>query len=136
MSTVTSLTIALSTNNSFIFCHLFNEDGEGPMELFKGEQSITFGYNNLAKGVFTYLLQRSMILFEHLGSFHCIMPPYKEVHMGPVQPRMNYTCVRLISLGTQSKFLFQLPSTSQALVFPLKYRTWKVKTCLDQPNAR
>jgi hypothetical protein len=36
--TITSLAITLSTNKSFLSHHLFNEDGEGPMELFKVEK--------------------------------------------------------------------------------------------------
>ncbi len=32
--------------------------------------------------------------------------------------------------------LLQLLSTFEALVFLLEYRTWKVRKCLDQPNAR
>jgi hypothetical protein len=64
------------------------------------KQSITFGYNNLAKGVLASLLQCSMILLEHFGSLHCIMPFYKEVHMGPVRTKLNYVCVRPISLRT------------------------------------
>jgi hypothetical protein len=33
----TTLDIALFASKTFIFHHLFNEDGKGPMELFKGE---------------------------------------------------------------------------------------------------
>jgi hypothetical protein len=35
---VTFFAIAFTMSMSFLFCHLFNEDGEGPMELFKGEK--------------------------------------------------------------------------------------------------
>jgi hypothetical protein len=38
MPTATSMTIILSMSNSFIFYHLFNKDGEGPMQLLKGEK--------------------------------------------------------------------------------------------------
>jgi hypothetical protein len=38
MPTPTTSVIALSTNKTFLFRHLFNEDGQGPMELFKGEK--------------------------------------------------------------------------------------------------
>ncbi len=38
MLTSTSLAITLFTNKIFLFCYLFNEDGEGSMELFKGEK--------------------------------------------------------------------------------------------------
>jgi hypothetical protein len=34
----TTFTIVLSTNKTFLSCHLFNEDGQGPMELFKDEK--------------------------------------------------------------------------------------------------
>jgi hypothetical protein len=34
----TTLAIALSTNKTFFSHHLFNEDGEGLMEVFKGEK--------------------------------------------------------------------------------------------------
>ncbi len=85
-------------------------------------------------GVFASLMQRLTITCEHLDGHQCIMPFYKEVHLGPIQ--MNCICVGPINLGTQSKLLLQLPSTFQALVFLLKYRTWKVNKCLDQPNAR
>jgi hypothetical protein len=36
--TATSLTISLSMSKIFLFHHLFNEDGKGPMELLKGEK--------------------------------------------------------------------------------------------------
>ncbi len=36
--TATTLTIVLFTNKTFLFHHLFNEDGQGPMEFFKGEK--------------------------------------------------------------------------------------------------
>jgi hypothetical protein len=36
----TSLAVVLSTSKSFFSSHhLFNEDGKGPMELFKGEKT-------------------------------------------------------------------------------------------------
>jgi len=35
---VTFSIIVLFTSKSFIFCHLFNEDGKGPVEFFKGEK--------------------------------------------------------------------------------------------------
>jgi hypothetical protein len=56
--------------------------------------------------------------------------------MGSIWTRMNCACVGPISLGTLSKFLLQMPSTPQALVFLLEYCIWKVKKCLDQLNAR
>jgi hypothetical protein len=34
----TSLAIIFSMNKIFLFHHLFNEDGQGPMELLKGEK--------------------------------------------------------------------------------------------------
>ncbi len=34
----TTLTIVLSTNKTFLSRHLFNEDGQGLVELFKGEK--------------------------------------------------------------------------------------------------
>jgi hypothetical protein len=34
----TTLAITLFTIKKFISCHLFNEDGEGPMEVLKGEK--------------------------------------------------------------------------------------------------
>jgi hypothetical protein len=37
-STLTSLTIALFMNKTFLFRHLFNEDGKGHVEFFKGEK--------------------------------------------------------------------------------------------------
>jgi hypothetical protein len=95
------------------------------------KESITCGCNNLARRVFASLLQRPMIRCEHSSSLCCIMPFYKEVHLGPVRTIMNCACIRLISLGTQSKLLLQLPNTPQAFVFLLKYFTWKVKKCLD-----
>ncbi len=36
--TTTSLTIALFANKSFLSRHLFDEDGKGLVELFKGEK--------------------------------------------------------------------------------------------------
>jgi hypothetical protein len=66
---------------------------------------------NLARRVFASLLQHPTIKCEHLSSLHCIMPIYKEVHLGPVRTIMNCACIGLISLGTQSKLLLQLPST-------------------------
>jgi hypothetical protein len=36
---------------------------------------------------------------EHSCSVHCIMPFYKEVHLGLVQTRMNYTCIGLVKFG-------------------------------------
>ncbi len=38
ISTNTTLAIALSMRKTFLSHHLFNEDGEGPMELLKGEK--------------------------------------------------------------------------------------------------
>jgi uncharacterized alpha/beta hydrolase family protein len=38
MPTTTSSTIVLFVNKSFHFRHLFDEDGKGLMELFKGEK--------------------------------------------------------------------------------------------------
>lgn len=38
MPNVTSSTIGLAINNTFLFHHLFNEHGEGPMELLKGKK--------------------------------------------------------------------------------------------------
>jgi hypothetical protein len=38
MPTPTTWTIVLSTSKIFISCHLFNEDGEGHVELLKGEK--------------------------------------------------------------------------------------------------
>ncbi len=35
MPNVTSFTISLATNTTFLSSHLFNEDGEIPMELLK-----------------------------------------------------------------------------------------------------
>jgi hypothetical protein len=34
----TSSAIIFSMNKTFLFYHLFNEDGQGPMELLKGEK--------------------------------------------------------------------------------------------------
>ncbi len=34
----TTLVIALFASKTFLFYHLFNKDGEGPMELLKGEK--------------------------------------------------------------------------------------------------
>jgi hypothetical protein len=36
--TATTLVVVLSTGKTFLSCHLFNEDREGPMELFKCEK--------------------------------------------------------------------------------------------------
>ncbi len=58
-----------------------------------------------------------LITWEHSCSLHCIMPSYKEVHLGLVRAKMNCVYIMPISLGTQSKLLLQLPSTLQALVF-------------------
>jgi enamine deaminase RidA (YjgF/YER057c/UK114 family) len=38
MPNVTSFTIVLASNNTFLFHHPFNEHGEGPMELLKGKK--------------------------------------------------------------------------------------------------
>jgi hypothetical protein len=38
MPTTTFSYIVLSMNKSFLFHHLFNEDGEGLMEFFEGEK--------------------------------------------------------------------------------------------------
>jgi hypothetical protein len=38
MPNVTSSTIALAINNTFLFHHLFNEHGEAFMELLKGKK--------------------------------------------------------------------------------------------------
>jgi hypothetical protein len=46
------------------------------------ETIITFGSNNLARGVLAFLLQRLTITCEHLGKHHFIMPFYKVVHLG------------------------------------------------------
>jgi hypothetical protein len=35
---ITILAIALSMSKTFLSCHLFNEDGQGHVELFKGEK--------------------------------------------------------------------------------------------------
>jgi len=37
MLTATTLAIVLFVSKTFFFHHLFNKDGEGPMELFKGD---------------------------------------------------------------------------------------------------
>jgi hypothetical protein len=37
---------------------------------------------NLAIGVLASLLQHPMTTCEHSGNPHCIMPFYKEVHLG------------------------------------------------------
>jgi hypothetical protein len=73
---------------------------------------------------------------EHSNNRHCIMSSYKEVHLGPIRTRMNYACIGLVSLRTQSKLLLLLPRTPQALVFLLEYRTWMVRMCLDKLNER
>jgi len=36
--TTTTSVIVLSMSKTFFSCHLFNKDGKGPMELFKGEK--------------------------------------------------------------------------------------------------
>jgi hypothetical protein len=64
------------------------------------KQSITFGSNNLTIKVLAFLPQCSTIMCEHLGSPHCIMSFYKEVHLGLVQTKMNYTCIGLITFRT------------------------------------
>jgi hypothetical protein len=38
MPNVTSSTIVIAINNTFLFHHLFNEHGEGLMELLKGKK--------------------------------------------------------------------------------------------------
>jgi hypothetical protein len=38
MPIVITPSIVLSTSKTFFSCHLFNEDGKGPMEFFKGEK--------------------------------------------------------------------------------------------------
>jgi len=38
MPITTTLTIILSTNKTFLFCHLFNEDGKGLVEVLKGQK--------------------------------------------------------------------------------------------------
>jgi hypothetical protein len=38
MPIITTLAIALSTNKTFFSCHLFNKDGEGLVDLLKGEK--------------------------------------------------------------------------------------------------
>jgi hypothetical protein len=38
MTIATSLTIVLFISKTFLSCHLFNEDEEGHVELFKGEK--------------------------------------------------------------------------------------------------
>jgi hypothetical protein len=63
------------------------------------KQSITFGYNNLARGVLAFLLQRLTIMCKHSSSFPCIMPSYKEVHMGSIWTRMNCACVGQLVWG-------------------------------------
>ncbi len=97
---------------------------------------ITFGSNNMATRVLAFLLQHLMIMCKHSNNLHCIMPSYKEVHLGLVWTRMNYTCVGLVNLGTQSKLLLQLPPRPQPLVFSLEYHIWKVRKCFNQLNAR
>jgi hypothetical protein len=37
---VTTSTIVLTISKTFLFCHLFNKDGEGHVELLKGENEI------------------------------------------------------------------------------------------------
>ncbi len=100
------------------------------------KQSITFGSNNFAIGVLASLLQHPTITCKHSSNVHGIMYSYKEVHQGLVWIIMNYAYIGPIMFGAQSKFLLQLPSTPQVLVFLLKFCTQKVKKCLDQPNAR
>ncbi len=54
---------------------------------------------------FVSLLQRSMITCKHSCSLHCIMPFYKEVHLGPARTKMDCACIRPVSMGTQFKLL-------------------------------
>jgi hypothetical protein len=69
------------------------------------KQSITFGSNNLVRGVPVSLLQRPTIMCNHLGSHYCIMFYYKVEHLGLVWKKKNYNRRRPINMGSQFKFL-------------------------------
>jgi hypothetical protein len=73
--TTTSLAIALSSSKSFYSRYLFNEDGEGPMELLKGEKlnQMLLKFAPLCSPSIRNLIVSLKHHFNNLGSFNYIL---------------------------------------------------------------
>jgi hypothetical protein len=73
--TTTTLVIVLSTSKTFFSRYLFNEDGEGPMELLKSEKlnQILLKFAPLCSLSICNLIISSKHCLGNLGSIGCIL---------------------------------------------------------------
>jgi hypothetical protein len=73
--TTTSLTISLFASKSFIFCHLFNEDGRDHVEFLKGEKlnQILLKFTPLCSFGICNLIASLKHHPNNPGSFDCIL---------------------------------------------------------------